>query len=101
MADVSGWQDFLSCYREHFEVVRASTPILLDQAYRLRYQVHCVENSYENPDEHVNGREKAIYDDRSVQALLVHRRSGAVAGPVRSALPQPARRRLTPPSASA
>ena len=47
MADVSGWQDFLSCYREHFEVVRASTPILLDQAYRLRYQVYCVENSYE------------------------------------------------------
>ena len=88
MADVSGWQDFLSCYREHFEVVRASTPSVLDQAYRLRYQVYCVENSYENPDEHVDGREKDIYDDRSVQALLVHRRSGAVAGTVRVILPE-------------
>ena len=44
MAGESGWQDFLSCYREHFEVVRASTPSLLDQVYRLRYQVYCVEN---------------------------------------------------------
>ena len=99
MADVSGWQDFLSCYREHFEVVRASTPILLDQAYRLRYQVYCVENSYENPDEHVNGREKDIYDDRSVQALFVHRRSGAVAGTVRVILPEPGSQSLQLPIA--
>ena len=99
MADVSGWQDFLSCYREHFEVVRASTPILLDQAYRLRYQVYCVENSYENPDEHVDGREKDIYDDRSVQALLVHRRSGAVAGTVRVILPEPGSQSLQLPIA--
>src|SRR5438045_6596230 len=87
MADVSGWQDFLSCYREHFEVVRASTPSLLDQAYRLRYQVYCIENPYENPDEHADGREMDIYDDRSIHALLVHRRSGAVAGTVRVILP--------------
>src|SRR5947207_1152481 len=87
MADVSGWQDFLSCYREHFEVVRASTPSLLDQAYRLRYQVYCIENPYENPDERADGREMDIYDDRSIHALLVHRRSGAVAGTVRVILP--------------
>src|SRR5205085_8135846 len=87
MADVSGWQDFLSCYREHFEVVRASTPSLVDQAYRLRYQVYCVENSYENPDEHEDRRERDIYDDRSGHVLLVHKRSGAVAGTIRVILP--------------
>jgi ribosomal protein L15E len=43
MAGVSHWQEFLSCYRQHFEVVRADTPSLLDEAYRLRYQVYCVE----------------------------------------------------------
>ena len=88
MAEGSYWQDFLSCYREHFEVVRACTPTLLDEAYRLRYQVYCVENSYENPDEHVNGRETDIYDDRSVHALLVHKLSSAVAGTVRVILPE-------------
>jgi N-acyl amino acid synthase of PEP-CTERM/exosortase system len=62
MAGESGWQDFLSCYREHFEVVRASTSSLLDQVYRLRYQVYCVENSYEDPKQQMDGRERDIYD---------------------------------------
>jgi len=87
MAGESGWQDFSSCYREHFEVVRASTPCLLDQVYRLRYQVYCVENSYEDPKQQMDGRERDIYDHRSVHALLVHRRSEAVAGTVRVILP--------------
>ena len=87
MADVASWQDFLSCYREHFEVVRASTPTLLNQVYRLRYQVYCIENSYEDPAQQVDGREKDLYDDRSVHALLLHRRSDAVAGTVRVILP--------------
>src|ERR1700720_2625723 len=87
MAGVPGWQDFLSCYREHFEVVRANTPTLLDQVYRLRYQVYCVENAYEDRDRQLEGRGKDIYDERSVHALLVHRRSEAVAGTVRVLLP--------------
>lgn len=88
MAGVSGWQDFLSCYREHFEVVRASMPTLLDQVYRLRYQVYCVENSYEEPKQQMDGRERDIYDDSSVHALLIHRRTDAVAGTVRVILPR-------------
>src|SRR6266576_1222585 len=87
MAGVPGWQDFLSCYREHFEVVRAGTPSLLDQVHRLRYQVYCVENDYEDPGRQAEGRETDIYDDRSVHALLIHRRSDAVAGTVRVILP--------------
>jgi N-acyl amino acid synthase of PEP-CTERM/exosortase system len=87
MTGVSGWQDFLSCYKEHFEVVRASTPALLDEAYRLRYQVYCVENCYENPNQHLGGRETDIYDDTSEHALLLHRRSREIAGTVRVILP--------------
>src|SRR5438067_13918716 len=87
IAGESGWQDFLSCYRENFEVVRASTPSLLDQVYRLRYQVYCVENDYEHPGRQAEGRETDIYDDRSVHALLIHRRSDAVTGTVRVILP--------------
>ena len=87
MAGVSGWQDLVSCYREHFEVVRANTPTLLDQAYQLRYQVYCVENAYEDPHQ-ADGRETDIYDERAIHALLMHRRTEAVAGTVRVILPR-------------
>src|SRR5207253_10172225 len=88
MLGESGWQDFLSCYRQHFEVVRASTPTLLDEVYRLRYQVYCVEHAYETPDEQMGGRETDIYDDRSAHVLLVHKGTSAVAGTVRVILPK-------------
>jgi N-acyl amino acid synthase of PEP-CTERM/exosortase system len=87
MTGVSSWQDLLSCYREHFEVVRAETPTLVDEAYRLRHQVYCIENSYEDRNQHKDGRERDSYDDTSVHALLVHKRTGAVAGTVRVILP--------------
>jgi N-acyl amino acid synthase of PEP-CTERM/exosortase system len=83
----ASWRDLLSCYRAHFEVVRAETPELLDEAYRLRYQVYGVENSYEQPDQQTGGRERDAYDARSAHALLMHKRTGAIAGTVRVILP--------------
>jgi N-acyl amino acid synthase of PEP-CTERM/exosortase system len=76
-----------AAYNEHFDVVRATTAAELDEAHRLRYQVYCVENPFEDPAEHVDGRETDIDDDRSVHALLVHRRTGIAAGTVRVILP--------------
>src|SRR5579864_9641579 len=81
--------DFVGCYAQYFDILRADTPELLDEAYRLRYQVYCIEHPFENPAEHRNGREMDIDDDRSVHALLRHRRSGAFAGTVRVILPTP------------
>lgn len=81
-------QELVSSYVDHFAVVRADTPALLDEAFRLRHQVYCLENTgFEDPGEHQDGRERDIYDDRSIQALLLHRRSGAYAGTVRVILP--------------
>src|SRR5438874_12100382 len=97
MAGVSHWQEFLSCYRQHFEVVRADTPSLLDEAYRLRYQVYCVENRYEDPDQQVNGRGRAVSDDRSVHSLWIHRRSGVAAGTMRVIFPGPVTQDLPRP----
>ena len=76
-----------SDYDRHFAVVRATTPELLRKAYRLRYQVYCVENPFENPDEQIDQCETDKYDDRSVHTLLVHRRTGEVAGASRVILP--------------
>lgn len=78
-------------YSEYFDVVRADTPELVREAYRLRYQVYCVENAFENPAEHPDGLESDEFDDHSLQSLLVHRASGTVAGTVRLILPQPGR----------
>ena len=49
-------------YESYFDIVRADTPALLDEAYRLRYQVYCVENPFENPAEHSDGRERDADD---------------------------------------
>jgi len=80
-------ENLATSYNDHFDVVRVTTPAQLDEAYRLRYQVYCVENPFENPTAHVNGREIDVDDDRSVHALLIHRRTGITAGTVRVILP--------------
>jgi N-acyl amino acid synthase of PEP-CTERM/exosortase system len=79
--------DVASHYDSHFSIVRATTPELLRKAYRLRYQVYCVENPFENPEQQVDGCETDKYDERSVHTLLVHRRTGEVAGTSRVILP--------------
>ena len=84
---VSATPEFPSLYDFHFAIVRARTPELLRKAYRLRYQVYCVEKPFENPDEQIDQCETDKYDDRSAHTLLVHRRTGEVAGASRVILP--------------
>jgi N-acyl amino acid synthase of PEP-CTERM/exosortase system len=78
-------------YSEYFDVVRADSPDLIREAHRLRYQVYCVENAFEDPLEHPDGLERDEFDSHSAQSLLVHRSTGTVAGTVRLILPQPRR----------
>jgi N-acyl amino acid synthase of PEP-CTERM/exosortase system len=74
-------------YERHFAVVRATTPELLRKAYRLRYQAYCVENQFEDPEQQVDRCETDHYDDHSEHTLLLHRRTGEVAGTSRVILP--------------
>src|SRR5690606_27668837 len=78
-------------YERWFESALADTPEQRSQAFRLRYQVYCVENPFEDPAEHPDGEERDAYDAHSAHALLVHRPSGAVAGTVRLVLARPDR----------
>ena len=71
-----------------FEVVRANTPDLLKKVYRLRYQVYCVENDFEDPAENPEGLESDEYDSHSVHSLVIHRDTGAPVGAVRLILPR-------------
>lgn len=70
-----------------FNVVQASTPDLLDLVYALRYQVYCVENSFEDPNRFPNGRECDGYDPFSKHVALVYRSTLEVVGTVRLIIP--------------
>jgi N-acyl amino acid synthase of PEP-CTERM/exosortase system len=70
-------------YSSYFDVLNADTPALLDRVYRLRHQVYCVENAFEDSNQHLDGREIDGNDDRSLHTLLIHRDSGTAAGTAR------------------
>lgn len=75
-------------YTEAFDSVIAGNDALRNQAFRLRYEVFCIENTgFENPDDHPDKLESDKYDSHAVQGLLVHRYSGFAVGSVRMVLP--------------
>ena len=80
--------DLASAYDRHFTVQSCDTPELLSRAQRLRYQVYCVENPFENPADNPDGKERDLYDAHSVQSLLTHRATGFLVGAVRLILPR-------------
>ena len=67
-------------------VLVADTSELLDEVYRLRYQVYCVEMTYEAGRD---GKEYDEFDNRAHHVLLVHRASGEAIGTVRVIPPSP------------
>lgn len=88
---MSPQRDLLAHFREYFEVVRADTPALLEEAFRLRYDVYCAEGRVTGfpPERYPDRLEKDPYDEHSVHCLLRHRRTGACAGTVRLILADP------------
>jgi N-acyl amino acid synthase of PEP-CTERM/exosortase system len=78
----------LDAYNHWYEVIPAETNKLLDQVYKLRYQVYCCENNFEAADAFTDGREIDEYDSRSVHSLLMDRSNNLVAGTVRIILPE-------------
>jgi N-acyl amino acid synthase of PEP-CTERM/exosortase system len=71
----------LQHFDRYFEVVRADTPALRDEAYRIRHEVYCREHAFEAS--RADGLERDAHDARAIQVLLRHRPSGVFAGTVR------------------
>ena len=84
-------------FHQWFEVRNANTPALREEVYRLRYQVYCCENQFENPDEHIQHLEMDGFDNRSIHSLIVERSSGSAIGTVRLILPDKANPNATLP----
>lgn len=77
---------------KYLTVVEANSTELLDDVFRLRFQVYCVEREFENPAEFPNGRERDHDDARSAHFLVLYRGAGSplatAAGTVRFILPR-------------
>ncbi|RQW85131.1 MAG: PEP-CTERM/exosortase system-associated acyltransferase [Geobacter sp.] len=76
----------ISAYDDWFDIVPAETPELLDQAFRLRYQVYCRERGYEESAAFTDQRETDSFDNRSVHSLIVSRGDATILGTVRLVL---------------
>ena len=74
-------------YDRYFEIIPAQTAEQLTASFRLRYEVYCVENPFEDPAENPDGLESDFNDARALHSLLVHRATGDLVGTVRLVLP--------------
>lgn len=74
-------------FNRYLSVVPANSRSLVDQAFRLRFQVYCVERGFENAADYPDGRERDCDDDRSLHSLLIDRATGSAIGTVRLILP--------------
>jgi N-acyl-L-homoserine lactone synthetase len=81
----SSLTDAIAAAQAELVVHLADTPALVEQAYRLRHQVYCLERGYEPG---VNDLETDAYDKHARHVVLSLRGCGTVIGTVRMILPQ-------------
>src|SRR3954468_11736580 len=55
--------------------------------FRIRFQVYCIDNAFEDPEDNPDGLETDTYDSHSVHSLLTQRSTGNAIGTVRLVLP--------------
>lgn len=81
-------QRLLDVYNSYFDSVPVETDEEKHLAFRLRYEVYCVENPFEDPSQNPDGIETDPFDAYALHSLLVHRPSKIVVGTVRLILPR-------------
>ena len=78
----------IDIYNSYFETIVAETGEHLMSAFRLRYEVYCVENPFEDPKNNPYGMETDCYDAGALHSLLMRRATKDVVGTVRLILPR-------------
>ena len=74
-------------FYQYFEVMTGDIPDIRDEAFRLRYQVYCLEKGYEDASAFPDKRETDRHDRRSVHGIVRHKKTGITAATVRLVLP--------------
>jgi N-acyl amino acid synthase of PEP-CTERM/exosortase system len=82
--EFAAYEDFTTI----FQMKVANNDAERNSAYALRYQIYCVENEFENPADFPEEREHDHLDDRSVQGIVMHRKSRLVCGTARLVMPR-------------
>ncbi|VEP16532.1 conserved hypothetical protein [Hyella patelloides LEGE 07179] len=80
--------DICQHFSQYFSLLVADNQSLLQEVYKIRYQVYCEELNYESPENFPDGMETDIYDSHSIHCLLQHKPTGVYAGCVRIIIPQ-------------
>lgn len=87
-----GISQTIELFQKFFKIVPVNSRELLDQVFRLRFQVYCLERSFESPADHPDGRERDDDDGRSSHFLVLYRgekcRQATAVGTVRLVLPR-------------
>ncbi|MDH3979091.1 MAG: PEP-CTERM/exosortase system-associated acyltransferase [Gammaproteobacteria bacterium] len=78
--------DLCDLFFQYFDVILDDQPGVIDEATRLRYQVYCIENDFEDASRFDDDREVDEYDRRSVHSVVRHRKLGVTAASVRLVL---------------
>lgn len=81
----------INSFNDHFEVVTVDSAELQREAFRVRYQVLCLDAQVPDfeADKFPDGMERDRFDPRSVQSLLRYRPTGEYVGTVRLILSDP------------
>lgn len=74
-------------FQQHFEILEVNSPELLEQALALRYQVYCLENSFEEASCFPNKKEMDRYDQHSFHVLIRYGSTGEAIATVRLVRP--------------
>lgn len=75
--------EVLRHFDDVFKEITAEKPQDIEQAFRLRYQVYCLEQGFETPDDSSSGMERDRYDAFAHHSLLVDQASKLPLGTVR------------------
>ncbi len=81
---------FRSGFFDYFSLELADRNELLDESFRLRYQVYVDEMHFERAEDFPTGCERDLFDPRALTVLLRHNASGLVMGCVRLIVADPA-----------
>lgn len=73
-------------FHRYFEIVEVNSAELLEEVYRLRYRVYCLENKFLDLANYPDEMERDEYDFHSAHILLKHRPSGCFIGTARMVL---------------
>jgi N-acyl amino acid synthase of PEP-CTERM/exosortase system len=78
----------LEYYNSVFSSSIAKSPEARDECFRIRFQVYCIDNGFEDPANSPDGLERDSFDSHSAHSVLTHNTTGNAIGTVRLVLPE-------------